>query len=77
MAKSNILNDIYSFYRDGFHDMSQLGRTLWLIIAIKLIVIFAILRIFFFQPVLSGTDAEKSEQVRGQLINNMHTHEKH
>ncbi len=34
-------------YVDGFRSMT-LGRTLWLIILIKLFIMFAILRIFFF-----------------------------
>jgi len=34
-------------YIDGFRQMT-LGRTLWMIIAVKLIVIFAVLKVFFF-----------------------------
>lgn len=77
MSKMSTLNGIYTFYRDGFRHMTSLGRTLWLIIAIKLLIIFAILRIFFFQPTLQGSDEEKSQQVRQQLIDKMqlsHTH---
>ena len=77
MSKMSTLNGIYAFYRDGFRHMTSLGRTLWLIIAIKLLIIFAILRIFFFQPTLQGSDEEKSQQVRQQLIDKMqlsHTH---
>ena len=77
MSKMNTLNGIYTFYRDGFRHMTPLGRTLWLIIAIKLLIIFAVLRIFFFQPALQGSDEEKSQQVRQQLIDKMqlsHTH---
>lgn len=45
------------------------GRTLWLIIIIKLCVIFLVLRVFFFQPVLSGqNDEQKAETVSGNLI---------
>lgn len=77
MSKMSTLNGIYTFYRDGFRHMTPLGRTLWLIIAIKLLIIFAVLRIFFFQPALQGSDEEKSQQVRQQLIDKMqpaHTH---
>ena len=77
MSKTSTLSGIYGFYRDGFRHMTSLGRTLWLIIAIKLLIIFAILRIFFFQPALQGSDEEKSQQVRQQLIDKMqlsHTH---
>lgn len=45
------------------------GRTLWLIIIIKLCVIFLVLRLFFFQPALSGqSDDQKAETVSGNLI---------
>lgn len=77
MSKTSTLSGIYAFYSDGFRHMTSLGRTLWLIIAIKLLIIFAILRIFFFQPALQGSDEEKSQQVRQQLIDKMqlsHTH---
>lgn len=38
---------IWHFYVDGFRNMT-LGRTLWLIILLKLFIMFFILRIFFF-----------------------------
>ena len=62
-----ILKEIFLFYYDGFRSMT-IGRTLWMIIAIKLFVIFAILRVFFFQPTLHGSDEEKADQVRENLL---------
>ncbi|MBR6846199.1 MAG: DUF4492 domain-containing protein [Bacteroidaceae bacterium] len=62
-----ILREIFLFYYDGFRSMT-IGRTLWMIIAIKLFVIFAILRVFFFQPTLHGSDEEKADQVRENLL---------
>lgn len=54
---------IWCFYRDGFRQMTW-GRTLWIIILLKLFVIFIVLRLFFFKPVLADMDnAEKSETV--------------
>ena len=54
---------IWCFYRDGFRQMTW-GRTLWIIILLKLFVIFIVLRFFFFKPVLADMDnAEKSETV--------------
>ena len=48
----------------------EVGKTLWLIILIKLAIIFLILRVFFFRPELSryDTDAEKAEHVIENLI---------
>lgn len=41
----------YRLYADGFRGMT-LGRTLWTVIIIKLIVIFAVLKVFFFPDFL-------------------------
>ncbi|MDE7086137.1 MAG: DUF4492 domain-containing protein, partial [Prevotella sp.] len=38
---------VFDLYYDGFRHM-RLGRTLWAIILIKLFIIFAILKVFFF-----------------------------
>lgn len=55
------------FYRDGFRSMTW-GRTLWLIILIKLFVMFFVLRLFFFRPALGGlNEREKSERVGENL----------
>ncbi|MBQ6310665.1 MAG: DUF4492 domain-containing protein [Bacteroidales bacterium] len=64
MWNVNIFKRVYVFYRDGFRNM-EVGKTLWLIILIKLAIIFLILRVFFFRPELSryDTDAEKAEHV--------------
>lgn len=47
MKKHGLWYRIYDLYADGFRHMT-LGRTLWTIIIIKLIVIFAVLKVFFF-----------------------------
>ena len=65
------INDIYRFYADGFKSMT-VGRKLWLLIIVKLIVIFGILMLFFFDDVVGdkaraeGTDP--SEVVRRDVI---------
>lgn len=64
-----MLKKIYYFYRDGFKNM-KVGKTLWLIIAIKLFIMFAILKVFFFQYELGGkSQEEKANIVREKLIN--------
>lgn len=64
-----MLKKIFNFYRDGFREM-KVGKTLWLIIAIKLFIMFAILKVFFFNYELSGlTPEEKAERVRDNLTN--------
>jgi len=62
MKHTNPLYRIYRFYYDGFRQMT-LGKTLWLVILIKLFVIFFILKLFFFpnyvrQHAPKGAEAE-------------------
>lgn len=62
------LVSIWRFYMDGFRNMTW-GRPLWVLIFLKVIVLFLVLRMFFFEPVLSGkTDAEKSDHVGQELV---------
>ena len=42
------LRELVRFYYDGFRTMSWWGRKVWIIILIKLFIMFLILRIFFF-----------------------------
>ncbi len=64
------IQNIFYFYYDGFRSMN-VGKKLWLIILIKLFVMFAILKLFFFQNFLSSkfsTDEQKGDYVIEQLI---------
>ena len=61
------LTNIWNFYVEGFKNMTW-GRPLWVLIFLKVIILFAVLRAFFFQPVLSGkTEEQKIEHVGYQL----------
>ena len=60
---------IYRFYRDGFRQMT-VGRTLWKIIFIKLFVLFAVLKFFFFPDFLAtefSDDRPRADYVLEQL----------
>ena len=60
---------IYRFYRDGFRQMT-VGRTLWKIIFIKLFVMFAVLKFFFFPDFLAtefSDDRPRADYVLEQL----------
>jgi len=66
------ISRLYRFYYDGFRNMSWWGRRVWIIILIKLFIIFIILRLFFFHDFLQkryDNDKQKSEYVLNQLIN--------
>lgn len=67
-----MLRKVYQFYLEGFRNMSISSRKLWVIILIKLFIIFAILKVFFFPDFLNSkykTETEKSDHVIEQLIN--------
>ena len=64
----NTLISVWRFYVDGFRNMTW-GRPLWFLIFLKVVVLFLVLRMFFFEPVLSGkTDEQKSEHVGLELM---------
>ena len=66
----NAVYRIWRFYVDGFKSMTT-GRVLWLIILVKLFIMFAILRIFFFPNYLNehtNDSSEKDDYVSNQLI---------
>ena len=68
----NSAKKVYAFYYDGFKGM-VLGRKLWKIIFIKLFIMFAILKVFFFPDFLNThfqTNEEKSIYVLEQITKN-------
>ena len=42
------LRCIVRFYAEGFRSMTALGRTLWIVVLVKLFVMFAVLKLFSF-----------------------------
>lgn len=63
----NAFLQVLRFYADGFSNMTW-GRQLWWLVLLKLVILFAVLRVFFFKPVLSGkSEAEKIEHVGTHL----------
>ena len=69
MDKQGFWYRTFDLYYDGFRHM-RLGKTLWTVILIKLFIMFAILKVFFFPDFLK-THAEKgheSDYVANELI---------
>lgn len=61
----------FRFYYDGFRNMSSWGKKVWIILFIKLFIMFAILKLFFFPDILKkkfDNDSQRSEYVMDQLI---------
>jgi len=68
----SMIRNIFYFYYDGFRRMT-IGRKLWMIIIIKLVILFGIFRIFFFQDFLdkkAKTADGKSDYVIEELTKN-------
>lgn len=63
--------NFFTMFRDGFKSMT-LGKTLWTIVIIKLIIMFLILRPFFFPNFLGSRfddSQSKSDYVSEELVN--------
>lgn len=68
-SNGNILRRVYDLYADGFRQMT-IGRTLWTVIIIKLVIIFAVLKVFFFPDFLKSNAAEggESDYVAAEML---------
>ena len=69
MQQPNFFQRIYRFYMDGFRRMT-VGKTLWKVIIIKLIIMFAVLKLFFFPDFLGTqftTDEQRADYVLEQI----------
>ncbi len=68
----DLLRKVYRFYTEGFTSMPKWGKHVWLVILIKLFIMFAILKIFFFPNFLKTnfkTDTDRSNHVLENLTN--------
>ncbi len=64
-----MIRKVFRFYLEGFKSMT-VGKNLWVIILIKLFVLFVILKLFFFKDFLKtnfDSDKERSDYVIEQL----------
>ncbi|MFI3263008.1 MAG: DUF4492 domain-containing protein [Rikenellaceae bacterium] len=58
----SILKRILYFYIDGFRDM-KVGKKLWLLIAIKLFIMFVVLKLFFFRSKTPDFNSSSEEAI--------------
>ncbi|MCW1359974.1 DUF4492 domain-containing protein [Campylobacter sp. US33a] len=61
----NALCEIFNFYKEGFMNL-KLGKTLWKIIIIKLLVMFLFIKMFLFDNTINSafnTQKEKTNFV--------------
>ena len=66
----NTIQRIWKLYYEGFRSMT-LGRTLWLVILVKLFVIFVVLKVFFFPDYIKehANKGQEAEFVSKQILN--------
>ena len=69
MDKKGFLYRAFDLYYDGFRNMT-LGKTLWTVILVKLFIMFAVLKVFFFPDFVGSNakDGDKAAFVGGEMI---------
>lgn len=63
------VQNVISFYLDGFREMTT-GRLLWKIVLLKLVVLFLVLKLFFFPNYLQtnfASNAARADHVLAHL----------
>jgi uncharacterized membrane protein len=68
----------FTMFWSGFTSMSRMSKTLWIVAIVKLVIMFFILKPFFFPNVLEtnyDNDADKAEHVRTELYEKASTTE--
>ena len=68
--KRNIFVRVFRFYLTGFKNLPSWGKQVWIVILVKLFILYAILKLFFFPDFLQSrfdTDEERSDYVLEQL----------
>lgn len=69
MKKTSFLYRLFDLYYDGFKHMT-IGKTLWLVILIKLFIIFIVLKLFFFPNFIKSNaeEGKEAEFVQEQIL---------
>ena len=76
-SEKTVMYKAWRFYIDGFKDLSVWGRSVWIIILIKLFILFVIFRLLFMPDVLKKnykTDQQRSQHVLETLTNSTTQH---
>ena len=69
-SRRSLVARVFFFYYEGFRSMSRTWKIVWLIVLIKLFVMFAVLKVFFFPNYLNtryDTNEQRSEHVLEEL----------
>jgi len=68
--RESLMRRVVMLYVDGFRQMT-VGRSLWVLIIIKVIILFGVFKLLFFPDVLSrdyDTDEARADAVREALV---------
>jgi hypothetical protein len=69
MDKQSFFYRAFDLYYDGFRNMT-LGKTLWAVILVKLFIMFAVLKVFFFPDFLKEhAHGDEPAYVATELVN--------
>ena len=71
MAILNFSKRVWNLYYDGFRNMT-VGKTLWMIILLKVFIFFVVMKLLFFPNILKrdySSDEERADHVRSELLN--------
>jgi hypothetical protein len=69
MVKESLFRRAVAMYVDGFKAMT-VGRKLWVLILVKLAILFLVFKLFFFPDLLQknyDTDEQRAQAVRTAL----------
>ena len=61
---------VWDLYYEGFRSMT-VGKTLWVIILVKVFIFFVVMKLLFFPNILKrdfNNDEERAEHVRSELL---------
>lgn len=76
MRRQNFIRQYLIMWRDGLRGMT-VGRTLWIIVAVKLFIMFAVLKVFFFRSPMRGLDTQqRTETVLRNLTDTLRTQQR-
>ena len=68
-SRAGLWRRVWDLYRDGFRNMT-VGRQLWALIILKVVILFCIIKVLFFPDILQrdyDSDADRAQAVRESL----------
>lgn len=70
--ENKMLKRVWNLYYEGFRNMPQWGKILWMIVIVKVLILFLVFKFFLMPDYLNThytSDQEKSNHVLNELTN--------